>query len=79
MQYIGQYAFNECKGTKIVVPEGIADLPEFAFWGYEDTLTEIILPASLKTIGNSAFAWAKNVKSLTIPEGVTSVGSQSFA
>ena len=79
VQYIGPYAFNECKGTKIVVPEGIADLPEFAFWGYEDTLTEIILPASLKTIGNSAFAWAKNVKSLTIPEGVTSVGSQSFA
>ena len=31
VQYIGPYAFNECKGTKIVVPEGIADLPEFAF------------------------------------------------
>ena len=79
VQYIGPYAFTECKGTKIVVPDGIVTLPKYAFWGYEETLTEITLPTSLKTIGDCAFAWAKNVQTLTIPEGVVSVGAESFA
>ena len=78
VQYIGPYAFAECKGSRLVIPEGITRIEEFAFWGYEDGLTEILLPSTLTSIGSSAFAWAKDVTSLTIPEGVTSIGEQAF-
>lgn len=78
VQYIGPYAFTECKGSRLVIPEGITRIEEFAFWGYESGLTEIVLPSTLTSIGNSAFAWAKDVTSLTIPEGVTSIGEQAF-
>lgn len=78
VQYIGPYAFTECKGSRLVIPEGITRIEEFAFWGYENGLTEIVLPSTLTFIGSSAFAWAKDVTSLTIPEGVTSIGEQAF-
>lgn len=78
VQYIGPYAFTECKGSRLVIPEGITRIEEFAFWGYESGLTEIVLPSTLTSISGSAFAWAKDVTSLTIPEGVTSIGEQAF-
>lgn len=34
---------------------------------------------NLKTIGESAFNFAKNLKSIIIPEGVTSIGDDAFA
>ena len=76
--FIGDYAFAECKGTKLVIPEGNTSVGKFAFYGYEETLREIVLPSTLRTLGNSAFSYAKNVKEIVIPEGVTSIGDQCF-
>lgn len=76
--FIGDYAFAECKGTKIVVPEGNTSVGKFAFYGYEETLREIVLPSTLRTLGDSAFSYAKNVKEIVIPEGVTTIGDQCF-
>ncbi len=76
--FIGDYAFAECKGTKLVIPEGNTSIGKFAFYGYEETLNEILLPTTLRTLGDSAFAWAKNVKEIVIPEGVTSIGEECF-
>ena len=76
--FIGDYAFAECKGTKLVIPEGNTSIGKFAFYGYEETLNEILLPTTLRTLGDSAFAWAKNVKKIVIPEGVTSIGEECF-
>ena len=59
-------------------PEGITKIEEFSFWGYEEGLEEINLPSTLKIIGNSAFSWAKDVKKLVIPEGVTSIGAEAL-
>lgn len=76
--FIGDYAFAECKGTKLVIPEGNTSIGKFAFYGYEETLREIVLPSTLRTLGDSAFSYAKNVKEIVIPEGVTSIGDQCF-
>lgn len=76
--FIGDYAFAECKGTKLVIPEGNTSIGKFAFYGYEETLNEILLPTTLRTLGDSAFAWAKNVKEIVIPEGVTYIGEECF-
>ncbi len=42
-------------------------------------ISQISLPTSLKTIDNKTFADCQNLKSLTIPEGVTRLGSYCFS
>lgn len=41
-------------------------------------ISNIILPSSLKSIGNSAFFGQRNAKKIVIPESVSSVGMGSF-
>ncbi len=78
VQRIDAYGFAECAAKEIKVPEGVKRIENFAFWGYEDTLEKITLPSTLEYIGDSAFAWAKKVKEIVIPEGVTEIGAQAF-
>ncbi len=75
---IGAYGFAECGASTLVIPEGIERIEEFAFWGYEGTLQHLVLPGSVNYIGDSAFAWGKQVKHVYIPENVTYVGDESF-
>lgn len=70
-------------GGEVIVPAEIDGLPvtvleEYAFGG-NDTLTRIELPDSLITIGDSAFAFCKNLKSVVIPENVSEIGASMFA
>jgi hypothetical protein len=43
------------------------------------SLTEVILPKSIKAIGRNALARAYNIKMMDIPEGVQSIGFVAFA
>lgn len=65
----------------IVVPEGIEEIAEDAFAGYE--ASSVSLPESLRAIGDRAFelklsmhdgSWSYPVKRLTIPRGVKDLG-----
>ena len=51
---------------------GIETIPEKALFRAKNT-TEVILPTSVKTIGNSAFEYS-GLTSLTLPEGIETIG-----
>lgn len=73
---------------RIVIPEGIEGIDTFAFsssYVYKDRKNawtapivygplEVILPSSMKSIGSYAF-WGTRLRSLHIPEQVTSIGN----
>jgi uncharacterized repeat protein (TIGR02543 family) len=73
--------------TEIVIPEEINTLPVTAIDkivfdntrpGSEDKrLTEIIIPPSIITIGDSAFA-DNQLSEIILPEGLTSIGNYAF-
>ncbi|MBR6313434.1 MAG: leucine-rich repeat protein [Clostridia bacterium] len=66
---------------KVVVEEGVTSLPEQAFIGVDRYLEEVILPASLETIGAWAFYHLEGLRSVTIPENsqLTTIGSAAFS
>lgn len=43
-----------------------------------NSLSNLTLPSSIKTIGNYAFFQCKNLASMTLPEGITSIGNLLF-
>ncbi len=43
-----------------------------------DKLTSVILPHTLKTIGDSAFRWCTSLKNVIIPNSVTTIGKDAF-
>jgi hypothetical protein len=42
------------------------------------SLTNILLPASITSIGNGALQYCNNIQSVTIPENVISIGDNAF-
>ena len=75
--------------TSVVFPADFENIPEYMFAGCGN-LRHIRFPGNLKTIGNRAFSGAGNAvtqllarseteRTLTIPEGVTGIGSYAFS
>lgn len=74
---IGGSAFEFCFYlSKVKLPDGLTTISDLLFYGCT-SLSEIIIPDSVKVIEGGAFA-DTNIKSVTIPEGVTTIGSSAF-
>ena len=59
------------------IPNGIEVIPENTFsW---TNVQQVYLPSTLKEISNNAFASAKELKTITIPDSVLSVGRLAFS
>lgn len=69
-RYIGQ------ENYKIVIPEGIVEIRPRAFANFQ-TLREVVLPNSLKIIGNEAFGCTE-IEKVIIPDGVEQIGFAAF-
>lgn len=69
-QECGKYA------KKVIVNEGITNIPEEAFSEFE--MEEVKLPTTLKTIGSNAFEYCEKLKAITIPNGVTEMKDECF-
>ena len=49
-----------------------------AFYSNND-ITEVILPSSIKEIGDSSFSQCKNLKKINLPEGLLKIGKYAFS
>ena len=65
----GKFLLGDFNGT-----DGI----EFNTTGKISDLTEVIIPETVNTIENGAFAYLENVKEITIPSSVTTMGAGNF-
>lgn len=63
-----------------VIPDGITRIDNNAFLcdKNNDSLTEVVIPGSVKVIGDRAFKGRKNLSKVTISEGVESIGNDAF-
>ena len=73
-----KYRYYEMIDGKCVVPQGVAEIPEEMYWGYQ-FLKELVLPDGLTKIGDKAFFACINLESVTIPASVKSIGHDAFA
>ena len=75
---IDDYAFLYCpKLVALTLSEGLQSIGKYAF--RYNSLTEITLPSTLKSIEEGAFYYCYQIQDLVIPEGVTSIGNFAFA
>ena len=76
---IGKFAFSDATSLQSVyLPSGLfSSIEEGTFYGCT-SLVNIPLPASLETIGGSAFRDCSSLVEITIPGGVTSMGAYAF-
>ena len=61
----------------LIIPEGVAEIKEYAFCGASD-FTTVSVPNSVTSIGDGAFSSCSGLTSVTIPNSVTSIGSSAF-
>ena len=91
---IGSQAFYGCSGLEKVIVEDIAAWCNISFGDYysnplfyanhlysdENTeITDLVIPNSVASIGNSVFYACSGLTSLTIGNSVTSIGENAFA
>ena len=71
-------AFNGCANlTKISFPDGLQTIPNGLC---QDTgLTEIVVPAGVKKIGQQAFSGCTHLRKAVLPEGLASIGFLAFS
>lgn len=73
----GNLYVNGTKVTTLTIPNGITEIPDYAFLGFAG-ITGIQFNQT-KTIGDFAFACCLGVTNVTIPEGVTTIENNAFA
>lgn len=69
--------------TDVVIPDTYEGLPvveigAHAFATGSTKLTSVLIPSTVKRIGNSAFAYCEDLKSVVIPDSVNHIGKYSF-
>lgn len=73
---IGEKAFMECTAQKIILPQGVLTIRNMAF-NHCDSLTEVVLPEGLKTIGD-AFGFCEYLVHVNIPDSVNYIHDGAF-
>ena len=79
LRELGSYTFSDCKSLKtspLQVPEGVTEIPPMCFKDCH-SLDEVVLPSTIKKIGQGAFFQAK-LKHINLPEGLTTLDHHAF-
>lgn len=77
MAYAKNLYIDGQKLTELIVPEGITEIPQYAFCGNDDIVT-IKIPNTVTSIGWGAFAGCNSLAEVSIPESVKSMGINAF-
>ncbi len=64
-------------GGKVVVPDGVTEIGDWAFLGC-GSLTEIVIPNGVTKIGDWAFLGCGSLTEIVIPKSVTEIGGNAF-
>ena len=64
--------------TEIVVPEGVTEIGEGAFYDAKNTLEKVVLPESLVKIGKQAFAFCQKLTAIDLPAHLTEIAENAF-
>ncbi|MCM1071418.1 MAG: leucine-rich repeat domain-containing protein [Bacteroides sp.] len=73
---LAKYAFSRCSTVdQVIVPEGVTQIDKYAF--EYSNIKSVSLPASLKEIGDRAFASCVKLTELVIP-GTETIGNDVF-
>ena len=76
LKYIGNDAFNECKGLKkIQLPEDLQTIGDRAF--YHTPLDSIVIPEGVQSLGKSAFSYSI-LKYVSLPTGLKNISDECF-
>ena len=74
---IGKHAFSGFSLTEITIPDSVASIGEYAFYGCT-SLTEITIPDSVTSIGDCSFWGCTSLTEITLPDSVTYIGYKAF-
>ena len=73
-----------CEG-KVVIPDGVKKIAGNAFYATDSDsenktskVTEVVVPSTVKSIGNSAFEECESLKSVTLGNGLETIGRYAF-
>ncbi|MBO4705732.1 MAG: leucine-rich repeat domain-containing protein, partial [Spirochaetaceae bacterium] len=61
----------------LTIANGTTEIKYREYYGNTE-IKKVIIPSSVKTIGNSAFNGCENLTEITIPSSVTSIGKWAF-
>lgn len=77
MKTIGKEAFQQCSQlSKVTIENGVESIGQSAF--ARTALTEVVIPDSVKTIGDLAFCDCTQLESAVLPNGLTIIGQWLF-
>lgn len=72
VEIINTGAFEQCGFTSFVIPEGVKEVGQNAFWRCTE-LTRISLPSTLTKISSAAFSFCEKLEALNIPSNVSTI------
>ena len=75
--YIGAGLFYNCSWlTEYTIPEGLGIIDKYMF--YKTSISSIVIPSSVESIGHNAFGQCQNLTSVVIEDGATYIDSSAF-
>lgn len=77
VEEIGNEAFSFCGIEQITIPGSVREIEERAFAACY-SLTDVQMEEGIRTIGDGAFAYCENLRNITIPASVVSIGANVF-
>ncbi|MBP3597794.1 MAG: leucine-rich repeat protein, partial [Clostridia bacterium] len=79
LKNVEKYAFSGCADVeKIVLPDKLESIKEHAFDGFRKITDELVIPASVKEIGASAFYCSENYSKIKFQNSNVSVNRNAF-